>query len=280
MISPQEIRYFVEIARTCNLSRASERLGVTQPTLTHALNRLENELDVKLFHRNKQGVQLSAAGEKFLSSSLLLLETWDKTVTSVKNTKMKAEGRLKVGCHPSVARYTLPAFLKSLLLENEGIEISFVHDLSRYISEQVISWKLDFGIVVNPPSHPDLIIKEICKDTVGLWVKKGLENSDVLICDPELLQVRNITDKLKKKGMNFKRFINSSNLEVIATLVASGCGIGILPERVMKSNQSADVRPIMDAPIFKDRVCLIYRVGTQDSLVAKKFIKAVTDARY
>lgn len=63
MMSPQEIRYFVEIAGTLNFSRAAERLGVSQPTLTHAMNRLESDLGIRLFHRSKQGVQLTTAGQ-------------------------------------------------------------------------------------------------------------------------------------------------------------------------------------------------------------------------
>lgn len=280
MMSPQEIHYFIEIANTQNLSRASERLGVTQPTLTHAIRRLEDDLGVKLFHRSKQGVHLTQAGERFLSSSLSLLDAWEKAATAAKNTKIKAEGRLKIGCHPSVARYTLPVFLRSLMHENPGLEINLNHDLSRHISEKVISWELDFGIVVNPPPHPDLVIKEICQDTVTLWAKKGFATSDILICDPDLLQVQSILSKLKKRKSSFKRIIHSSNLEVIATLVLSGCGIGVLPERVVRSNENADVTMISNAPFFKDRICLIYRAGIQESLAAKKTIEAISSGQY
>lgn len=280
MMSPQEIHYFIEVANTLNLSRASERLGVTQPTLTHAIKRLEEDLGVILFHRSKQGVHLTQAGERFLASSLSLLDAWEKAAMSAKNTKVKAEGRLKLGCHPSVARYTLPVFLKSLMHENPGLEVHLTHDLSRHISEKVISWELDFGIVVNPPLHPDLVIKEICQDTVTLWAKKECTASDILICDLDLLQVQSIMAKLKKREIAFKRIIHSSSLEVIATLVLSGCGVGILPERVMRSNENAEITMISKSPFFKDRICLIYRAGTQESLAAKKFIEAVSLGRY
>lgn len=235
---------------------------------------------MNLFHRSKQGVQLTLAGERFLASSLSLIDAWERAATSARNTNLKAEGRLKLGCHPSVARYTLPAFLGPLMTENSGLEVHLTHDLSRHISEKVISWELDFGIVVNPPHHPDLVIKEICQDTVSLWAKKGCAESDILICDPDLLQVQSIMSKLKKRKTPFKRTIHSSNLEVIATLVASGCGVGILPERVMRSNENDEVTKVLDSPFFKDRICLIYRAGTQESLAAKKFIKAVSSGLY
>lgn len=282
MMSPQEIRYFVEVAGTLNLSRAAERLGVSQPALTHAIGRLENDLAVKLFHRSKQGVQLTKSGEKFLASSLALIEAWEKAAASAKDAELKVEGRVKLGCHPAVARYVLPEFLSSLLKNHPDLEMHLAHGLSRHIAEEVISWRLDFGIVVNPPPHPDLIIKPICEDIVTLWVHEKCANRDVVIYDPDLLQVQSILQKLKKSKVTFKRSIHSSSLEVISTLVASGCGVGILPQRVVKSNLGfSQVQTLRsDAPSFKDRICLIYRAGTQTSQTSKKVIESILSARF
>ena len=72
--SPTEILYFNEIAKTSNLSRAAERLGVTQPTLSLALKRLEDTIGMPLMIRSKTGVQLTRAGQKLLTKSLTILE--------------------------------------------------------------------------------------------------------------------------------------------------------------------------------------------------------------
>ncbi len=281
MINEQDLKYFNEISHSLNLTRAAERLGVTQPTLTQALNRLETAFDTKLFSRSKKGVQLTKAGEKLLVASHGLLAEWDKVFASVKNTDLQVSGQFKLGVHTAVARYALPPFLKKLLKEHNALEIQLRHDLSRKIAEEVISWKLDFGIVVNPPPHPDLVIKTLCEDTVTFWCHGEDYLKDVLICEPDLLQTQSLLSKMEKKGIRFKRTLHSSSLEVITTLVREGCGVGILPERVaLVEGKYKFHKMSAEAPVFKDRICLIFRAGAQNNLSARTIIDAIMKATY
>jgi DNA-binding transcriptional LysR family regulator len=281
MINEQDIKYFIEIAHSLNITRASERLGVTQPTLTQALGRLERELDSELFHRSKKGVHLTKAGERLLASSQQLLMEWEKIFAAVKNSELQVTGRYKLGVHSAVARYTLPVFLKDLLQENPQLEIHLRHDLSRKIAEEVISWKLDLGLVINPPPHPDLVIKTLCEDVVTLWCSGEDHVKDDLICEPDLLQTQSILEKLGKKGFHFKRTLHSSSLEVITSLVHEGCGVGILPERVVKSDGKAKIRRLSaDAPVFKDKLCLIYRADTRNNAATRMIINHILKAKF
>jgi len=133
-----------------------------------------------------------------------------------------------------------------------------LHDHSRKITESVISQDCDWGIVVNPVAHPDLVIKELARDEVTLWKGRGAVNEDVLIIDPEIKQTDEILKKLKKNPL--QRRIFSSNLEVITALVAEGAGVGILPERVVGIGNRDFQRWSTSAPVYHDRICLIYRV--------------------
>lgn len=280
MISPQDLKYFQELARSLNVTRASERLGVTQPALTQTLKRLENAGGAALFLRSKKGLQLTRAGERLLRSSQELLEAWDRVTHSIKESEGEIAGTFKLGCHTAVAKYTLPVFLKGLLDAHPRLEFQFRHDLSRHIADEVIQWKLDFGIVVNPPAHPDLVIRTLCEDEVTLWQVPGSAR-DVLIFDPDLLQSREILEKLKKTGPKFPRSLTSSSLETIAALVKSGVGVGILPRRVLKSEGEGPVRKVCStAPVVRDRICLVYRAGTQNNRAARAVIDAILAGKY
>ena len=206
---------------------------------------------------------------------------WEKVFAAVKNSEVQVAGRYKLGVHSAVARYTLPAFLKDLLQENPQLEVNLRHDLSRKIAEEVISWKLDLGLVINPPPHPDLVIRNLCEDTVTLWCSSEEHLKDVLICEPDLLQTQALLDKLAKKGFHFKRTLHSSSLEVITSLVHEGCGVGILPERVVKSDHRAKIRRFStEAPVFKDRLCLIYRAGTQNNAAVRTMIDRILKTKF
>ena len=257
---PWDLRYFQEIAHTLNLSRAAERLGVGQPALSLALKRLEETLQVKLFLRRNRGLTLTAAGQRLLRESNRLLADWESLVSETKKSEAELVGRYTLGCHPSVAIYTLKKALRDLYASFPGIEIQLIHGLSRVICEGVISGNIDFGIVVNPVRHLDLVIHKITSDEVGFWKSsKGL--NDVLIYNPELTQSQSLLKKIKKKEI-FRRSISSENLEVIATLAGSGTGVAILPSRVAKAI-APWIKKIKNYPVYFDEITFIHRADFQ-----------------
>lgn len=101
-------------------------------------------------------------------------------------------------------------------------------------------------------------------------------NPDVLICEPNLLQTQDIISKLSKKGILFKRIIESSNLELIANLVSHGVGCGVLPERVLQAFELQKYEKIKDSPVFSDRVCLVYKSEFRKTERGRLFIERIS----
>ena len=273
--SPSELQYFVEVASTLNISRAAERLGISQPSLSQAVRRLEDGLGVPLLIRGKAGVQLTRAGQRFVVQARHLLAEWDKLADQTLREETQVTGRYVIGCHPAVALYTLPHFLPRLVSEHPGLEVKLVHGLSRQVTDDIIGFKVDFGLVVNPTQHPDLVIKVLARDDVLLWT--GPENAvkDVLICDPDLLQTQAILKQLERKGLSFRRTLTSGSLEVIASLVASGAGTGILPTRIAQRDPGLGLSPLAGSPRHQDRICLAYRADAQKSAASRTIAQAM-----
>ncbi len=268
-----DLKYFMVISETLNLSRASEILGVAQPTLSQAIKRLEEGAGVPLLIRRKTGVQLTRAGETLKQQSAKLVNMWQYLMKEVKEAETLPQGHFIIGAHPSVALYSLGKIFSGLLTEYEMIEISIVHGLSREILEGVVSSKIDFGLVINPRRHLDLVIKELCEDRVGFWKGKN-SNTEILICDPALVQSQLLIRKMAARP--FRRQIATSSLEVAADLVASGVGIGILPSRVALRFA---LKPCDDTDWVLDKLCLCYRKERQKSVAARKMIEAILKTR-
>lgn len=256
--SGPDLGYFISVAQLGSMSRAATRLGIAQPSLTLAIQRLEGNIGTPLFVRSRQGVTLTKAGERLLADSRDLLQRWEALKNEVISTTNEVRGRFVIGCHPSVGIYSLPLFLPQLLRDNPRLEIHLVHDLSRTITQKVIQLEADVGIVVNPSPHPDLVIRSLAKDEVTLWKTKDLKNEDVLICEPSLLQTQDILRKLNRQGRKFQRTIECASLEVIVHMAMSGAGQAILPERVARSGETG-LKAVPGAPKFNDDICLIYR---------------------
>jgi DNA-binding transcriptional LysR family regulator len=274
--SPSELHYFVEVASTLNISRAAERLGISQPSLSLAVKRLEDSLGVELLIRSKSGVNLTRAGQRFVAQARLLLHEWERLSSEVQREETQLSGRYVIGAHPSVALFALPTVVPAIMRDHPEVELKIVHGLSRQITDEVIGFKVDFGIVVNPVEHPDLVIKTLAKDEVELWAVEGGEAVEqakaghgVLICDPDLLQTQSILKQLAKKGFTFSRTLTSSNLEVIAALTAAGAGVGILPGRVACREPSLGLEPLRGTPRFQDRICIVYRADAQRTAASK-----------
>lgn len=268
--NPYDIHYFHVVSETLNLSRASERLGVVQPTLSQAIKRLEESIGKPLFIRGSGGLTLTKTGEEFLVRSKVLFQEWERITQSLSDLETIPSGKYILGCHPSVALYSLNLFMKDLL-EFPELDIQIMHGLSREITEMIISRKVDVGLVINPVKHNDLVLKKLCSDRVGFW-STPKASQDILIYDGSLNQ----SQTLLKKNFKFKKMITSSNLEVIGDLCASGCGVAILPERVAKRFRG--LKPVSDN-WFTDELYLAYRVDATKTAGFKSIVEAIQKAK-
>lgn len=278
--NPYDIEYFVEVAHTNNLTRAAERIGITQPSLSQSMQRLENTIGAQLLLRSKKGVSLTPAGRQLLKYSKKLINDWEQIKLETLSANDDIKGQLRFGCHASVGTYTLCHFLPEVLNQNTDLEFILKHDLSRKITEQIIGLQIDMGIVVNPVRHADLIIHKLFTDEVTFFASTthAKINTNILIYDPNLMQSQSLLKKCKQSKMNFRRMITSSSLENIVTLVKEGGGIGILPTRVVNAFAAKGLKKIKGTPIFIDEIALVYRVENKNirsvSYVKEMILKA------
>lgn len=270
-----DIKYFITVSETLNITRASEIIGISQPALSYSVKRLELELGGDLLIRLKNGIQLTKLGEEFKRRSRRLLYEWEQAQNLATADSGLIQGSYTFAIHPSVALYNLQSFMPELQKEYDSLDFHFIHGLSREMTEKVISWEADFGIVVNPIRHPDLVITKLYSDIVSIFYSK--KSQDKLIYDQNLAQSQYILKKLGRKK-KFTRILNSGNLEVVAKLTSLGLGYGLLPQTV--ASQYKGLKKLENAPYFKDEICLIYRPEKHNNIVSKKIIQIIKNSKY
>jgi DNA-binding transcriptional LysR family regulator len=273
-ITLDDIKYFLKTAETLNVTRASEQLGITQPTLSYAIKRLESELKSDLIIRLKNGIQLTKLGEEFLTKARMLLVQWSEVEALVNPDEVDFRGEYKIAIHPSVGLYCVDKFLPQILKKYPHINIKFIHGLSREMTEKVISWEADFGIVVNPIEHPDLIIKELYRDTVTVFGVKKCKNK--LILDKDLNQTQFILKKVSSI-LTIDEYISTGSLELVYKLASLGLGYAILPATL--ASQNSALKRIEKAPKFEDKICLVYRREKLKNTVGRELLKLLNQIK-
>lgn len=271
-----DLQYFLKACETLNVSRASERLGLAQSTVSQALQRLEDSVGSKLFIRRKNGLELTRAGETLKLRAEALMDSWKAIVQEAGSLDETPQGHYSIGAHTSVATYTFSKFLPQLLKEHKALRFSLMPSSSGEVLEAVVSSRIDFGFVVNPKPHPDLVIKHLAEDRYTFWRSSPRQNEDVLILNPRV----GANDLLFSKSRNkfqFARTIEAESFELIAQLVASGAGVGLLPERVAKLSGLSEVDKTLSV---KDSLFLCYRRDRQRGAGSKVIIDAILNTKF
>lgn len=269
----EDIKYFLVISETNNMTRASEKIGISQPALSYAIKRLEKELGADLLIRLKNGIRLTKIGESFLLKSRKLILEWEEIQNLVDSDTGLIQGSYSFAIHPSVALFSLGKILPKIAKAYPQLNIELTHGLSREMCEKVINWEADFGIVVNPIKHADLVIKKLCTDKVTLFGLNS-KNHETLICDSTLSQTQSIL-KNSKDTLKFKNTISSKSLEVVAQLASKNMGHAILPSRV--AAQYPNLKAIDGAYSYDDEICLIYRPEKGKDKVGRKIIDIINN---
>lgn len=280
--SPNDLYYFIEACKTLNLTRASERLGISQPSLSSAIKRLENSIGIPLFLRVKNGLKITKSGEQLYKHAKQLIHLWETAKAESLASAYEVQGQIVLGCHPSVGQYMLPPILSSILSTHAKINITLKHDLSRKILEGIINFVIDIGIIVNPVKHRDLVLKKLYDDEVSFWQPKGKNLIEeqyplTLIGDIDLLQTQKLIKDLETTGIREYRILPSSNLDVIASLTAAGCGIGILPFSVVRTHHKNLLSHVPNTPVFYDEIYLAYRHEQRHIKAIEVLIESIRD---
>lgn len=277
-----DLQYFLEVAHCKNLSHAAERLGISQPSLSLAMKRLETALAAKLLLRHKKGVKLTDAGRALEVEAHQLMQAWDRVKNAVRDCTDTISGQLTIGSHPSVALYHLPKIVPQLVKMHPKLSVKIVNGLSREINESIVDFRLDVGLVVNPTQHPSLVLQHLRSDKVGFWatqeyLEANKTSSHTIVANTALQQTAHLLKRYKGYDNVVQRIIEDDNLEHLVRLVVNGTGVGILPESVVKAATNDKLEQLYPELYYRDEIYLVFRAENRGVPAIRAFIAALKD---
>ena len=155
-IELRHLRYFLAVAETAHFTRAANRLHITQPTLSHQIRQLEEQLNLALFDRIGRRIKLTAAGELFLPHARRVLRELDDAQAALGDLHALKRGQLKVGIMQTVNACVIPEIISRFSAAYPGVRVSCSDLAGEEIESGLESGKLDLGISFLPPTRSTL----------------------------------------------------------------------------------------------------------------------------
>lgn len=262
-----ELRYIIALAQERNFSRAAERCSVSQPSLSVAIARLEDELGVALFERGKGFVGLTAVGERVIAQAQLALLEADKVRQIATSGRDQLEGPLRLGVIHTVGPYLLPQLIQSLRRIAPRMPLAIEENMTANLAEMLQENAVDVVVIV-PRGHDwetreSIAPEEVAGDEVLLLKAGNCFRDQVLGACPQISSAE--TDL--RLG---------HSIGTIRCMVASGLGVSVLPEGALAHPYSNDLIGVIPfrQPAPSRRIALAWRVG----FVRPKAIDALLEA--
>lgn len=162
----RDLKYFEVIATEGNLGRAAERVHRTQPALTKCIDRLEEDLGMRLFEKDGRGMRLTAAGHILLKRTRQMALMVEETSREMREHASGLQGNVRVGCLPTLAEHMMPRVFERLLAEAPGITVNLTVAMNDNLLAHLRDGDLDLVVGPMPESNAEIACEQIAGDTM------------------------------------------------------------------------------------------------------------------
>lgn len=274
-----ELRYIVAVARERHFGRAAEACFVSQPTLSVAIKKLEEELDVKIFERGANEVTMTPLGEDIVRQAQSVIEQASAIKDIAKRGKDPLDGPLRLGIIYTIGPYLLPELVKHCIELYPRMPLMLQENFTTKLLDMLRTGELDCAIMAEPfpdaglavaplydepfvvavpATHPlakreRISAEELKAETMLLLGNGHCFRDHVLEVCPEFARFSTDAEGIRKS-------FEGSSLETIKHMVASGMGVTVVPALSVPAQVPDHLRYIpFEAPAPTRRVVLAWR---------------------
>lgn len=285
-------RIFYEVAQHNSFSKAAKSLYLTQPAVSQSISLLEEDLAIRLFNRNHQGVRLTEEGKHlydYVSSALNLLDSGEK---KMEEFKLLQGGKIAIGVGDTISRYFLLPFLETFHHEYPDISFKLINGTTSELIDILKQGKIDIAIC-NFPIDDEKLEKITCSDiqdtfvygsnyqeefTEPMSIEKVL--SYPIIClDQESVSRRFVDDYLKTKGLSLKPEFEIGSHDLLLDLAKINLGVACVTKEFSKAyfeqGSLKEIQLIEQIPKRSIGICYLKSVSL--SLASQQFVRLIVN---
>jgi DNA-binding transcriptional LysR family regulator len=234
------------VAEERRFTRAAARLHVAQPSVSSAVAALEQELGAPLFHRDRNEVTLTGAGEVFLPWARQVLADCEAGAAAVRDVMGLQRGRLNLGATPSLTTNLLPPVLARFHEEHPGLEITVHEAGSQDLVERLEKGEMDLAVVILPVDRPWVTSTELMDEDLVLAVHRGhplARRRSIRVAELERVplvmfkdgyDLRETTlEACRRAGFSPILAVQGLEMDGALALAAAGVAAAVVPESVV-----------------------------------------------
>lgn len=279
-----ELRYIVALQDTGHFGKAAEKCYVSQPTLSIAIKKLEDELGVALFERSRSQVKATPIGERIVRQAQSVLEQASQIKEMADEGRDPLGSRLSVGAIYTVGPYLFPSFVPQLQRLAPEMPLYIVESYTGVLREKLRACELDAIIIALPFTEPDVVTQPLYEEPFVVLMPGDHPLAKQKAIKPEQLESETIMllgeghcfreQVLEacpglQKGMikapdQLRSVVEGGSLDTLKHMVASGLGLTVLPQSAAAIDQYGGgvlvTRPFTD-PVPKRTVALAWRAS-------------------
>jgi LysR family transcriptional regulator, hydrogen peroxide-inducible genes activator len=243
-----ELRYIVAVARERHFGRAAEACFVSQPTLSVAVKKLEDELDVKLFERGSNEISVTPLGEEIVRQAQSVLEQAAAIKEIAKRGKDPLAGALRLGVIYTIGPYLLPDLVRNIITDVPQMPLVLQENFTVKLLEMLRAGEIDCAILAEPFADAGLAVAPLYEEPFMVAVPKShalaklpainaeaLKQETMLLLGAghcfrdHVLEVCPEYARFSSDAEGIRKSFEGSSLETIKYMVASGMGVTVVP---------------------------------------------------
>ncbi|MGE7840848.1 LysR family transcriptional regulator [Lysinibacillus sp. NPDC093712] len=273
------IKTFIVAAKSCNFRMAAEELHVSQPSITVHIHLLEEFLNVSLFYREKNRVQLTEAGQLFLTEALQIRQQWEKSIERFQLVTKGVQEKIIIAMTPLMVETILPHVIYQFINENPTIEISILVEESSKIEEIIHNGKAHIGISLFPTRYRhwcqellvdsplELVIPlDAFDDETGAYIDyEELFQTYTLFTHHHPTIWEDLLHQINHKYVYSKQ-VSISQSYVVKRLIKDGLGMSFLPRMIVRRERMEgrfNIVPFTEFALPSVPVYLFYKDSVQ-----------------
>ena len=243
----RHMKIFLEVYRCGSVTRASQRLHMTQPAVTRAIKELEDYYGVRLFDRIKCRLMVTEAGKALYAQALHIVDLFDHMEKSLRN--WDALGVLRIGASVTPGNFLLPDLILRFRSTHPGIKTRVTIANAGRLNQALLDNEMDLALIEGGTADPQLTARPLSSDALALIVPPGhpLLNKDAV----RLEDVAEYDLLLREEGSAGRAFLDSVfavhglrvqpawesvSTQALVTAVRKGLGISLLPRKLVEQD--------------------------------------------
>jgi LysR family hydrogen peroxide-inducible transcriptional activator len=289
----QQLEYIIAVDNYRHFSKAAEASFVTQPTLSMMIQKLEEELGVKIFDRSQLPVQPTEIGERIIDQARVAVAQVNHIKEIILEEKGIVKGVFRLGIIPTISPYLLPKLMQVHRDNNYDIRIIISELTTDQILKGLSNDSLDGGILATPLKEPSINETPIYYEQFfayvsplerSLYTKNALDEDDLNATKLWLLdevhcfrtQILHLCNLKKRKGANQSIFsYEAGSIDTLINIVDENEGLTVIPEMAianLSEKQKKNVRPFKNSTPVRE-VSLV----TRKEFIRERLINIIVD---